>query len=209
MRKGIIVNLKRVKILDYVTLNKIFILLCGIFILGIVLGTTVLSKNSFLSQNAEYFIDYFFQLHNNNLFFKKLLLCSLKYIAVILLYFLSGTSMLGVAVTPFITLWQGIFIGCITSYVYATHGLNGIAFNAIILIPSSIIFIMCCFFAAKYAIDFSLSIAKLTLPQSKATSLYIQFKDYCFKYLIFVAMSLICSTLEIILNLLFLNFFNF
>ncbi|MBR5472811.1 MAG: hypothetical protein IKU82_02360 [Clostridia bacterium] len=209
MRKGIIVNLKRVKILDYVTLNKIFIALCGIFILGIALGTTVLSKNNFLSQNAEHLINNYIELHNGNLFFKKLLLCSLKYFAIIILYFLSGTSMLGVAVTPFITLWQGIIFGCITSYIYSTHGLNGIAFNAIILIPSSIFFIMCCFFAAKYAINFSLAIAKLTLPQSKASSLYMQFKDYCIKYLIFAAMSLICSTLEIILNLLFLKFFNF
>ena len=209
MKKGIIVNLKRFKLLNYVTLNKIFIVLCLLFITGIVLGSSVLSKNSWLSQNTDLLFESFINVHTNKTFFSKLLSCYARYIIVLILYFLSGASMLGVAVTPFITVWQGILTGSITSYLYASHGLSGIAFNAIILIPPLSIFTVCCFFAARYAIDFSLSIAKLTMPKSRPASLYIEFKNYCGKYLIIVGIVLICSLIEIILNLLFLNFFNF
>ncbi len=209
MRKGIIVNLKRFKLLDYVTLNKIFIILCVMFIAGIALGSTVLSKSGWLSQATEAFFKSYITLHNNGTFVKKLLFSFLSYLIVLILYFLSGSSMLGVAVTPFITLWQGIFCGSISSQLYATHGLSGIAFNAIILIPPTAIFTVCCFFAARYSIDFSLLIAKLTLPRSKPASLYISFKDYCSKYLIFLSISLICAIIDIILNLLFIKFFNF
>ncbi len=209
MRKGIIVNLKRFKLLDYVTLNKIFIILCVMFIAGIALGSTVLSKSSWLSQATGAFFKSYLTLHSNGTFIKKLLFSFLCYLIVLILYFLSGSSMLGVAVTPFITLWQGIFCGSISSQLYATHGLSGIAFNAIILIPPTAIFTVCSFFAARHSIDFSLLIARLTLPRSKPASLYISFKDYCGKYLLFLSISLICAVIDIVLNLLFIKFFNF
>ena len=209
MRKGIIVNLKRFKVLDYVTLNKIFIVLCVVFISGIAIGSIVLSKNNWLSQTTESLFKSYISVHSGNAFFKKLLVCFSRYLIGLVLYFLSGSSMLGVAVTPFITVWQGILFGSLSAHLYSSHGLSGIAFNAIILIPPSVIFTVCCFFAARYAIDFSLLIAKLTLPRSKPASLYINFKNYCGKYLIFIAVSLICAIIDIVLNLLFLKFFNF
>ena len=209
MRKGIIVNLKRFKLLDYVTQNKIFIVLCVMFIVGVALGSTVLSKNSWLAQTTDTFFNNYVKLHNNGTFIKKLLFGFFGYLIILILYFLSGSSMLGVAVTPFITLWQGIFCGCISSQLYAAHGLSGIAFNALILIPPTAIFTVCCFFAARYSINFSLLIAKLTLPRSKPASLYVSFKDYCCKYLIFLSISLLCAIIDIILNLLFIKFFNF
>lgn len=209
MRRGIIVNLKRFKVLDYVNLNKFFIFLCVIFIAGITIGSTVLSKNSLLADNTKAFFKDYISVHTTNSFFKKFLTCSSRYFIILILYFLSGTSMIGVAITPFITAWQGILFASVSSYLYITHGLSGIAFNAIILIPPSVVFTICCFFAARYSIDFSLSVAKMTLPRSKPASLYLNFKMYCIKYLIFIGISFVCAILEIILNLFFLKFFNF
>lgn len=209
MRKGIIVNLKQFKLLNYVTLNKIFLVLCLFFITGVALGSTVLLKNSWLSQNIKDYFNNYITTHSDNAFFKKLYICLFRYLLVLMLYFLSGTSMLGVVITPFITLWQGIMFGGMAGYIYSTHGLVGIAFNAVILIPPMVVFTVCCFFAARFSADFSLLIAKLTLPKSKPASLYINFKNYCIKYLIFILVAFICTILEILLNLLFLKFFNF
>lgn len=209
MRKGIILNLKRFKLLNYVTLNKIFILLCVIFIAGIVIGTVTLSKNSVLSEYIKSIFNQYISLHKSNAFFKKFINCFLKYSVVLVLYFLSGTSMLGVAITPFLTAWQGILIGSITSYLYTKYGISGIAFNAIIFIPPSVIFAVCSFFAARYAIDFSILIARLTLPRSKPASLYINFKSYCIKFLFFIGISIFCTLIEITLNIFFIKFFNF
>ncbi len=209
MRKGIILNLKRFKLLDYVTLNKIFIILCVLFIAGIILGSTLLLKNSWLSQNVTLIFKDFLTTHSKNTFFKKFFICVARYILILVFYFLSGASMLGIAITPFVTVWQGILFGSVASHLYATYGLGGIAFNAMILIPPLTIFIVCCFFAAKCAIDFSLCIAKLTMPKSRPANLYIAFKDYCFKYLIFIGISIICTFIEIFLNQLCLKFFNF
>lgn len=209
MKKGIIVNLKHFRVLDYVTLNKIFIILCLLFISGIVIGCHVFINTDWLYNFVKTYFAKFIDLHTDCTFLKKLFFSFIRYLSVLIVYFLSGTSMLGVVLIPFIMTWQGIAIGSISSFIYKAHGINGIAFNAIVLIPPCVVFVICCFFAAKLSIDFSLTIAKLTLPRSKPASLYICFKDYTIKYLIFVGVSLVCSVLEIVLNLCFLKFFNF
>lgn len=209
MRKGVIVNLKRFKFLEYVTLNKIFILLCAMFIAGIAIGSVIYPKNGTLAELSKNLFADYIALHNSSSFFEKLFGGFLKYFIVLLLYFLSGTSMLGVAVVPFLTAWQGILFGNISSYLYAEHTLKGIAFNAIILVPPSIIFTICCFFAAKESINFSLLMARLTLPKSKPANIYTDFRKYCGRFIIFVGVSLIAAIADIVLNLLFLHFFEF
>lgn len=209
MRKGIIVNLKRFKTFDYVNLNKIFLVLCAVFIGGIVIGCTSFSKNGWLLKTAESFLKNYISVQSEYKFLKKFSAFAFRYLALLAMYFLSGTSMLGVAVAPFVTLWHGIFWGSVSSYLYANYKLTGIAFNAIILIPPTAIFAVACFFAAKYSLNFSLSVAKLTLPRNKPASLYTDFKNFCIKYLILVSVSVLCAAIEVVLNLLFLKLFNF
>lgn len=209
MKKGIILNLRWFKLRDYVTLNKIFLLLTLLFVLGIILGSTWLSDNSWITNFSRSTFEKFIDVHSTAGFFNKFFNCFLRYITILFLYFLTGTLMLGVAIIPFITIWQGIAIGNITSYIYCHHGISGIAFNAIILITPLSIFVICCLLAAKKSINFSLNIAKLTLPKSRPLSLNTAFKEYCTKYIILVAITIICILIEIILNVLFLKFFNF
>lgn len=209
MKRGIIVNLKQFRLIDYVTQNKVIIIICLVFLAGITIGSTALLKNSYINENIEAFFTEFINIHKNNTFFKKLLLCSTKYLIIFILYFIAGSSMFGVAITPFITMWQGILIGTTTSYVYKSLGLNGVAFNIIILLPPLSLFSVCCFFAAQCSINFSLSIVKLTMPKCRPTNLYIGFKDFCKKFLLLIIGGLACSLFEIILNSLFLKFFNF
>ena len=50
MSRGVILNLKKLKLFDYLTLNKILILLCALFIAGIAVGSAVFSKNNSLAK---------------------------------------------------------------------------------------------------------------------------------------------------------------
>lgn len=209
MKKGIILNFKKLRLLNYVTLNKTFLALCVLFLTGIVLGSTLLLNNDFLIDKIGLLFDNFLKVHTENVFFEKLFIVFAKYSIVLILYFLSGASILGVAVTPFLTVWFGMVIGGFISHIYSQYGFIGIAFNAIVLIPPLVVFVVCCFFAAKNAIDFSLSIAKLTLPKSRPGSLFYDFKNYCFKYLYFLITAFFCALIEITLNILFLKYFNF
>lgn len=209
MKKGIILNLRWFKLRDYVTSNKVFLSLAALFILGVILGSVWLSDDSWMTKISRSTFERFIAVHSDGGFFNKFFVCFLRYITILFIYFVTGTLMLGVAIIPFITVWQGIAIGNITSYIYAQHGISGIAFNAIILITPLSVFVICCLLAAKDSINLSLDIAKLTLPKSRPASLNTAFKDYCTKYIILVGVIVICVLIEIILNVLFLKFFNF
>ena len=51
MKKGIILNFKQLKLLDYVLINKIFIILCAFFIAGIIIGSLLYEKRIFQQTN--------------------------------------------------------------------------------------------------------------------------------------------------------------
>lgn len=209
MKKGIIVNLRRFKLWDYVNQNRLFIILCVFFVLGISLSVYFTKNNLFVSKFSNYLFDKAISLHNSGSFIKKFLISFFRYFIILLLYFLSGVSLFGFVLTPFITIWQGIVLGSIIANIYSLYGLTGIAFNAIILIPPCSIFVVSCFFISKYAMNFSLSIAKLTLPKCRPITLYNSFRGYCVKFLIVVSIVVFISLIEIILNTLFLKMFNF
>ncbi len=209
MKKGIVLNLKRFKFLDYVTQNRIFILLSLLYVIGIIISVSALSDNNRILNNAKTYLTDYISLHSSSNFLNKFLKCFLRYFIILVLYFICGTSMFGVVVTPFLTLWQGIFFGALASQLYSLYGIGGIAFNAIIIIPPTLIFVISCFFAAKHSIDFSISLARLSLPRTKPASLYITLKKYCSVYLILLGITFINTLVDITLNILFLKFFNF
>lgn len=206
MKKGIIINFKRFKLLSYVNLNKVLFILCSIFLIGIILGVVYFKKNNLLVELSERLFNEY--LINKNEYFKSFYFSFIKYLFVLILYFISGLSAIGVVLTPFLSLWQGIMYGCFVSYIYSIYGISGIAFNAMLIIPSQVIFLLTCLYAARYSIEFSLCISKLTLPKSRPITLYSKFKDYSFKYLIYILICLFCAVLDIVLYSLFLNLFN-
>ncbi len=209
MRKGIILDFKKIKFLNFLKFNKIFILLCIIFIVGIFIGAFIFEKNDALVEISKNVFENSIKLHKTNSWFSVLTSSFFKYLIILILYFLTGTSMFGVAIIPFVTAWQGIAFGNLSSYLYSTYTLKGIAFNAIILVPPAIIFTVCSFFAARESVNFSIVLAKLSFPKSRPANIYTDFKKFCGKFLIFISISLLSSITDLILNSFFLKFFDF
>ena len=71
MKKGIIVNFKRLRRFDFAKINKIFLLLCALFVSGIAIGSILYSKNASLSDFSKNFFESFISLHKENVFIKK------------------------------------------------------------------------------------------------------------------------------------------
>ena len=209
MRKGAIVYFKRLKVLDFINLNHSILLIGLLFLVGLIIGLVIYPENTKYCDFSKGFLDNYITYHSEGQFFSKLLLTWLNYFTVLILLFLTGSSMLGVAVIPFIIGMIGVIYGNFTSYLYMEHSLKGIAFNAIILIPPTLSFIVCSFFAAREAIKFSFVIARLTMPKSKPANIFIDFKNYSTKYLIFIVVILFAALADGLLSTFFLSFFDF
>ena len=139
----------------------------------------------------------------------SILISSFLFAASVLVgMFLCGSSMLGVVLSPLAVFFGGFFCGSFCSYLYSQFSLKGIAFNAVIIIPSFIILIVCIIFSACDSVKFSLVLAKLTLPSTYPVNLYLDFKRYCGRYLIFVALCLISGLVDSVLSHSFLKLFD-
>ena len=128
---------------------------------------------------------------------------------MLFLAFLLGASVFGVITVPCFVLIKGFIYGGITAYLYSEFALKGIAFNAVVFIPSIIIFIIVWLVASREAIRFSLKLSSLTLNNTMPFSLSDDFKDYGIKYLIFAAVVILSALADACISVSVLKYFSF
>lgn len=180
-----------------------------LFIAGIIISVTVYSDKTKISSILVKIFNYYLSKHSAGKFAKIFLTSLLGYLSIIVLYFIFGTSMMGLVFIPIFTLTLGFLSGGISSVLYSQFALKGVAFNALIIIPPTLVFLVSLFFCAKESLCLSLSISKLTLYKSSTPNLYEDFKSFCAKYLLTVLFLVAAALLDSALSRLFINFFDF
>ena len=101
--------------------------------------------------------------------------------------------MLGIIFLPILSFTFGIYFGCISSYICNAYNFIGVAFNAVVLIPGTIILTAALVFAAKESLNFSYSVAKTTFSSAVYNDLPIRFKGICIKYIILIVAVLLSA----------------
>lgn len=209
MKKSRVVSLKNIGIADFFKRNIIIIVLCLLFVIGVIAGTICYIKSPAANNLAkEWFFDYI-SFRTTGSFLKIFLNSALFFMLVALCVFACGTSMIGVVLIPLISGYLGFRYGCIASYVYSVYQLKGIAFNSIILIPPTAVFLVGLFFAARYSVEFSLIISRLTIPKTTAHNLSMDFKNYCGKFLMLIAVIVLVALVDALLCKWLIGFFEF
>ncbi len=209
MKKGTVLNLGRCnKVFEFLKLNNILIILTLFFIGGLCFGIYFCSdKESFLKLAQNYISD-FTERRIDATFFTVFFDSFFKSLLFIAITFICGSSMLGVILIPFVCSISGMLYGTIAAFLYAEQSLNGVAFFAVMILPSAIIAVIALIFSSKESIKFSLLLARLTFPSTAPHNLSFDFKRYCIKYLSFAFICLISATVDAVLSLNFINNFN-
>lgn len=187
--------------------NNGLLLIFLFLILGLVFGT--LSNKIGFSFNENIFTNYL-SLRQNEAFFSiffNVLLELLPYIAVC---FFAGTCMAGSFIVPAVVFYRGYVIGTMLGHLYLTHGLYGIVFNVIIVIPAVCISCMGIILMSREAFLFSLALMKLVFPgKAEGKSLFNDFMLYCKRQLLIVLLFVLASVVDAIFSIAFISFFNF
>ncbi len=207
MKNGTVVDLKSFKAISFFRNNYMLLILCLIFVVGIVFGS--FGGESFSAKTDEAFLSFFFNRHFGRSFLKIFGFTLLLYAVSFLLQFMFGASLMGVAVVPIITAFHGFWYGCVSSILYSQFTLKGVAFNATVLLPSFLVFVVASIFAARESMFFSLMLSRSTLPRSRPVNFYIDFKNYCSKFLFFSFFIVIAALIDALLSHTFLGFYNF
>ncbi len=209
MQKGRVVSLSRFGVFDFLRKNSFLLIIFSILIIGIVFGVFLFNDFKVLNNYSGEYITEYIQSRTNTSFGKILVKSSLESLSVLFLVFLLGASLFGVITVPAAIALKGFFQGGITAYLYATYGLKGIAFNAIIYIPSTIVLIIVLGLASTEAIRFSTKITSLMLSKSLPANLSVYFRDYGIKYIIFAVAVFFSSILDALLSVGLLKHFTF
>lgn len=205
MKKGTVLSLKNLKFTDFMAKNNILVILILLFVLGLAAGTFSGSKISVLSEYSDDYLKRFISERTNATFFSVTLNSFMGSALTLLLTFAAGTSMLGVILVPTIFLLRGVLYGSVSALLYSEYSVKGIAFNAVLIIPAAIVFIISLILSSRESIKFSLIIAKMTLPGSPSPNLSADFKNYCGRYLFICLLVLASALVDAVLSCSFLD----
>ena len=204
MRKGTVLSLKNFKLADFISKNNILVLLVLFFLAGITAGTFAEAKISFLSEYAVTYIERFTGERIDASFVSVALDSFMSAGITLLLIFAAGTSMLGVVLVPLIAAVRGLLYGSVSALLYSEYSVRGIAFNAVLIIPSAI-FIISMLLAARESVRFSIVIAKMSLPGTPAVNLSFDFKNYCGRYLFILLIAMASALTDAVLSCSFMT----
>lgn len=209
MHKGTVVNLKSFNsVFVFLKKNWCSILLSLCFVLGISFGTFNAEENEKLNYLAKNYLIHYMSARTEGSFFTVFSASLLLSAAFLIIIFAAGTSVIGVTLVPILTMLRGVIFGALVSILYSQYELKGIAFNALILIPPTLISVLMMIFAGRESILFSLKVIHITLPQSTPENLSYSFGFYCKRYLIYLIFTLVSALLDGWLSIKLISFFN-
>lgn len=209
MRKSAIVNLNSSKFLNSLKQNYLVIIFSLVFVLGITFGTFIVQKNSAMSIAASSNFSEYLAARQSVGFFKILLTAFFDLLPFALGIFLCGTSLVGVALIPVALAFKGISLGIFSGYLYSAYLLKGIAFNALMLIPTNIIAAVALIICGRISFNFSLILIKASVPKGKSVNLYNNFQTYCKSFLVSVLFLILSALFDALMSVGFLKLFTF
>ncbi len=209
MQKGRVLNLSNLNgVITYLRNNWCYLTLSGMFILGIVAGVFSIHGSDSLYRFFEMATDSFIKLRISGSFL-SVFLSSAKFNALcMLLFFIFGTSVTGITLVPVLLGLRGVVFGGLVSVIYSQLSFKGIAFNALILIPPTVISAIFLIISAKEALQMSLQVIHITIPQSAFKNLSGFFSRYCKRFVILLIPLIFSALLDAWVSTKFINIFG-
>lgn len=210
MQIGTVINLngyKKSKI--FLKQNKLTVLVFSVFIISFITFLFLSRENTVLNNYGKFFVKRLLEERSNVKFFKVAVNSFFSYLLIIAINFSFGTSMFGIVFIPLIVAYLGAHYGIISTFLYANYSLTGIAFHAVIILPSAVVFIAALFYSARACFDFSFSIARITFSRNVNVTVYESFKKYCIKHIYIIFLVLASALIDALISTNLITKFNF
>lgn len=202
MKKGRVFNLKFIGNVTFFTAkNKTLICSSVFLIIGLILGVVGFKKFDLIFDFLKKYIEDFILTRNNAKFFDIFIDSFLESFGFIFLLFYFGTSMFGVVFIPFLIVLRGYLYGATAAFLYWEYSINGVALNAILILPAAIFFIIAFLLSSCEAFKFSFTLANQTFSLSEYKNLSLYFKNYCYKHLLFIILLVISAVTDAVISM--------
>ena len=205
MRKGKVLSLKNFKLAEFIAKNNVLAALVILITAGIAVGIFTEPKLQMISKYSATYVERFVSLRSGESFLSVALSSFMGSALVLLVIFAAGTSLMGVVIVPFLAVLRGVFYGGVSALLYSEYAVKGIAFNAVLIVPSAFIFVVALLLAARESVRFSLLIAKMSMPGSPSVNLAFDFKNYCGRDLFIALIALASALTDAVLSCSFMD----
>lgn len=209
MRRSTVLSFNRIHGLDFFVKNRLFIFICVLFATGVAVGVFSRTGSQGIADFSEKLISDFIKARAGVSFFRAFISSVSSALLILIMAFVFGGSLLGFVLVPMLVLFCGFCYGIMSALVCSQFGIKGIAFIAVILIPSCLIFFVCFLFMSRFAVLFSWQIASLTLPKTQPVCLYASFKVYCARLAVSSVFCIVSALVDAMLSRALLRFFDF
>lgn len=209
MPKGKVLNLSKYRVLEFLKKNLFSIIGFAFLTVGVILGLSLFDDFKIIPEYLNGYFSSYIGYRNSSGFFAVSFKSFLSSLYLFLIIYVFGTTIFGVVTVPICVTLFGFFYGAAVAFLYSEYALKGVAFNAMIFLPSNLILLLFIIFASRYAMIFSLDIAKLTLPNGISGDLSLQFKEYSLRILVLTLGGLLAALIDGLTSSGLLKFFEF
>ncbi|MBQ4118926.1 MAG: hypothetical protein IJD45_00880 [Clostridia bacterium] len=200
MQKGRVLSIKSYGIFEFLKNNSFLLTVTLIFTIGFFVGIFTHNNLSFLKSYSNDYIAEYILLRTSESFGTIFINSMFAFLSALFIFFILGASLFGVVTVPSALFIKGLLQGSITAFLYSSYSLKGIAFNAVIIIPPTLIFLIILILASRESVRFSIKFSSLTLPKTLPINLSVDFKDYTIKYLILALSTVVCALIDAIVS---------
>ena len=198
--KGRVYSFKKLNLPSLKPKDRLQLLFYIVFILGFALGILFFSSDSRIGKIVELLFRNYIKVHHSKTFFVGFIKLLSAYLVVDIIVYIFSVSLTGIIFIPFFILVFGYMISCILSCSYIIYEFKGIAYNATILIPPLIFYIICLFSTCKVSFGFSLSLSKISLKKGSTAHTYNDFSFLCKKFILLLIVSNVSAFADIFLS---------
>ena len=142
MQHGRVLNLSKNQIISFLKSNALSLICVLFLVIGVSLGIGLCGKFSIVTSFCKQFFDGYISLRQSGSYLNIAVSSFLKSLILFLFVFIGGTTLFGTVCIPFFISLDGFFYGSAVSYLYSSFALKGVAFNAVIFLPSNLLLII-------------------------------------------------------------------
>jgi len=194
----------------FLNANARMLLLGVLFLLGVVIGISLLNGNSPLIG------EYSRKIAQDNVsqrleqsFLTAALYMFLAFLPFALVSYLAGLCAVGSVLSAALPLFKGIGYGLSVSFFYVTFGAQGIAYSALMILPHQFLCALALILMSRESMRFSRLITRNITPGQQGINLWNDFKLYSLRFVCFLVIPLLSSFLGAFLSTAFSGFFTF
>jgi len=181
--------------------------LVAVFIISMIIGAAAVKTTN--GELIKRIVTVYQSKRTNQSFLQTAVSGLLSALPLFLIVFFSGFYPLGAPVIVLAPVYKGLGTGLTMGYLYSQWGLKGVVYSFILIVPTTLIYMISMVFSCKEALRLSGTILRELTPKARMDKMVDDVKLYLKRFFAFFIIILLSCLVDLLLTAGFARFFQF